>query len=838
MARTEGNPFFLNQFLSALVEERILYTDNTAGDGHWQWRWSSESVRNAGITDNIVELMVAKLHKLPAPTRQVLQVAACMGNTFDLKSLSDVCGLAAPEAARRLWSALQAEVIVPLDDHYKFAEHPGSVDEARLRPTYRFLHDRVHQAANLLSDEAAKSAMHLAIGRLWLATYSHEEQQELLFDLVNHLNAGWCSMSAPAERRGLAQLNLNAAKRAKASIAYKPALLYVQTALGLLIETDWQTQYEMMLALHLEGAEAASLNADFITMDAYLATALHQVTDLMDRVKVYEIRIQALITQDKFLDTVGSGLDVLRFLGVTFPKKPKKVHVTLSLLQTKSALAGKNISTLEQLRTTDDPRLLAIKSMLTEIRSAAYYELPRTSVLLRLKAMRVLVEHGHSAQTSASDFGAYSVIASGILHNFEEGAQFGDLALRLLDRPGINVARSRIMYLIYAGVHAWTRPLLETLRRLKQAFLFGVEFGDVQYAFNSAHVRCLHSLYCGVELIEIERETDAYLQAMAWPSVRFSMTVLRSSCQRLRNPSGFTDTALGSKNRRSPNRSVQGDDSNESPRDSKSSTFVVLSNRVMFSYFLCDYQDAFDNLSRADVFVSAVVAFVGGAVVYFYSSLVRLALLDTVSSLERLRFFRIIKKNQQRMKRWARSAPSNFQRKWQLVEAELAGNAGRKIAAIHGYEEAIRLAHKNNYPQEVALAKELAGEYFLKIGIVSIAKMYLGQAQQGYRHWVALAKVGSMARQYPEWLGEQVQTMQTTFSRVSETMSLPGAGTQNLLDVAAVMKTMQALSQEITLVPLLRRLIEIMMESAGAERGLLLLKEDEHWHVRAEKVVG
>ena len=263
LAKTEGNPFFVNQFLATLVDEEILLPDMAQGG----WLWDIRSAREAGITDNIVELMVAKLHRLPASTQQVLQGAACLGNTFDLRMLAVVCRLSEIETARHLWQELREELIPPLNDRYRYAEQPSSAGEKCLTPSYRFLHDRVHQAANLLSSDAEKSAMHLAIGRLWLSTYSQQEQQELQFDLTNHLNQGCALMTDPIERRHLAQLNLSAAKRAKASVAYKPALRYLQTALGVLHETDWKSQYDLMFELHLEAAEAAYLSGEPVAMD-------------------------------------------------------------------------------------------------------------------------------------------------------------------------------------------------------------------------------------------------------------------------------------------------------------------------------------------------------------------------------------------------------------------------------------------------------------------------------------------------------------------------------------------------------------------------------------------
>jgi predicted ATPase len=257
LAKTGGNPFFLNQFLMILAEPDMLRPNAASGS----WQWDIERIREAHITDNVVELMVAKLRKLSEPTQRVLQGAACLGNAFDLKTLAMVCGLPQASTAQVLWPALAEEMIVPLDAHYKYAGQTFAGQESedggsQPTPHYRFLHDRVHQAASLLSSNVETAAMHLAIGRLWLKTYSKEQQAERLFDLVNHFNQGRSLIDNPKERQELTELNLQAGRRAKASAAYQPALKYLHIALELVSEEDWQQRHDLMLALHREAAEA------------------------------------------------------------------------------------------------------------------------------------------------------------------------------------------------------------------------------------------------------------------------------------------------------------------------------------------------------------------------------------------------------------------------------------------------------------------------------------------------------------------------------------------------------------------------------------------------------
>ncbi|MFT5535521.1 MAG: putative ATPase, partial [Candidatus Paceibacteria bacterium] len=835
LAKTEGNPFFLSQFLAALVDQMIVCPDPAEGG----WLWDIDNVRKAGITDNIVELMVAKLHKLPAPTQYVLQGAACLGNTFELSMLAAVCGLAEAETARRLWDALQQEVIVALDDNYRYAEQPATAGESSLLPSYRFLHDRVHQAANLLSSDAEKAAMHLAIGRLWLMTYSPEEQQALLFDLANHLNLGRGLMTDYGERSHLARLNLTAARRAKASVAYKPALMYLQTALELLDESDWQSQYDLMFALHLEAAEAAHLSAEPIQMDRYIETALRRAKDLLDQAKAHEIRIQAYITQDKYIEVVDSGLTVLRLLGIHFPKKPNKLHVVFSLIQTKLALAGKQIEDLTRLPDATDPRILAACKILSKIVSAAYYVLPTHLPLFPLKGIRLLLKYGHTAPTSACDLAAYGMLLGGVLGEIKQGARFGDLALRVQERPEMAPVKSHTHCLVYGAIRPWSMSLHDTIAPLERTYLSGVELGDIEFASIAAVIGCYHRFFCGNELTKLERDTGSYLKVsdLSWPTARHSCEVLHAALLTLIDQDPDLPMLQG---RTRNTQSGQQDEPTmiEEPVviASIANMFQALSTRMMLTYLFHDYRRALAYANRAEIYCDTAIGYVGVAIFHFYSALVRLAQLDTASATERMIALHKIRKSQKKLAHWAKYAPDNFLHKWHLVEAELARKTDRILDANHAYEKAMRMARESNFPHEEALAKELAGEHYLEQGIESIALAHLRDAQHGYRRWGALAKVRDMTARYPQWLGEQAPTSQDFFARATETVSM--TSTSDMLDFATVMKASQALSQEIVLERLLKRLMHVVVESAGAQRSVLLLKKGEEWFVEAEKSDG
>ncbi|MBC7499832.1 MAG: diguanylate cyclase [Herminiimonas sp.] len=830
LAKTEGNPFFLNQFLAALVDQMIVRPDPTQGG----WLWDIGNVRKAGITDNIVELMVAKLHKLPLTTQQVLQGAACLGNTFDLHMLAAVCGLAEAETARRLWEALQEEVIIPLDDHYRYADQSASAGESSLLPRYRFLHDRVHQAANLLSSDAEKAAMHLAIGRLWLATYSQVEQQDLLFDLANHLNLGRGLMTDHVERSHLAHLNLTAARRAKASVAYKPALMYLETALKLLDETDWQSQYDLMFALHLEAAEAAYLSADPVQLEQYITSALRHAATLLDQVKLHAICIQAYISESKFLDALRHGLKTLELLGRPLPKKPTRSHTSESMKQMELALAGRKIGSLLDLPDRTDPHQLAVGEILLITCAAAYYAMPRYVPILLFTGIQLALRYGNSP-ANTSTYSLYGVVLIGRPDKIEEGLQYGDVALKLLERAEMSLFKCRAMWIVHGLVRPWKFPLCDTLEALHQGYLGGRELGELEFAANHAMLFSYYSFYCGNSLAELEKQTADYCSAIAQmqrPAVFNAVRILWQCLHNLRGKAPDPKILEGDICNKTQMHDLELRD------DDRTLMCKLFGTKLFLSYLFRDYRQALLNSVLAERYIDPISGFFGIGVFCFYDSLIRLALLREAPSVDRRSMLCKIAKNQKKLRHWAQHAPENFLHKCHLIEAEQARRLGQIAKANRAYEQAIRLAGESNFLHEEALAKELAGEHYLEQGIESVAMTYLRDAQHGYRRWGAVAKVRDMDARYPQWLGEQAPTAHASFARATETVSMTNASTSGMLDFASVMKASQALSQEIVLAPLLKRLMQVVMESAGAQRGVLLLKKDQDWFLEAEKSDG
>ena len=235
--KTAGNPFFVIQFLRALAEEGLLRFDHDAAC----WSWDLDRIHARGYTDNVVDLMVGKLARLPVETQQALQILACLGNVGETEVLSRVNGASEQVVHTDLSEAVRQDLV------------------ERREGDYRFIHDRVQEAAYALIPEALRAEAHLRIGRLLAAQTPPDKREEAIFEIVGQLNRGAALITEQDEREQLAELNLIAGKRAKGSSAYASALTYLNAGAALLAEDVWERRHDLVFALELNRAECEFL---------------------------------------------------------------------------------------------------------------------------------------------------------------------------------------------------------------------------------------------------------------------------------------------------------------------------------------------------------------------------------------------------------------------------------------------------------------------------------------------------------------------------------------------------------------------------------------------------
>ncbi|MEP0855616.1 AAA family ATPase [Trichocoleus sp. DQ-U1] len=837
LAKTQGNPFFLKEFLQSLYTENLLDFDFLSGS----WQWNLEQIQARGITDNVVELMTQKIQKLPEVTQEVLKTAACIGNQFDLKTLSIVGEKPQKETAKELWSAVREGLIVPVGDDYKFLQTDRNLDEFKV--AYRFVHDRIQQAAYSLIPSHRKQAYHLQIGQLLLNSTPPQQQEEKIFDIVNQLNFGSNLLENQQKRDELAKLNLIAGKKAKASAAYQPALTYLTGGLELLNPpqsslskggseggSSWQTQYDTTLALYVEAAEAAYLCGQFDEMERLVPVVLQQGKALLDKVKVYEVKISAYLTQNKPLQAVDTGLTVLKLLGLSLPNKPSNLDILLGLMGTKLALLGKRIEDLIELPEMTAPDKLAAIRILAIVSSASYIAAPNLLPLVIFKGINISVKYGN-ASFSAVMYAAYGLILCGVLGDIESGYKFGNLALSLLERLNARKVKAKTVAIVNYFIRHWKEHGRQTLQPLLLAYSSGLETGDLEYGTYSILWNSYNSYCMGQELAVVEREAAKYSDTIQKLKQERNFHYINLNRQMVLNLMGQS---------KNPCRLIGDvyDESKRLPLDLEANDQTLLFHTYLEKLTLCylfgEYEEALDNAALAEKYIDSAAGMLTTTLFYFYDSLARVAVSSSPSKFPQKRLSRKVQSNQKKLKKWAHHAPMNHLHKFYLVEAERHRVQGSEVVAMDYYKKAIALAKEHEYINEEALAHELAAKFYLALDQDKIAQVYMQDARYCYLRWGATAKVNDLDTRYPHLLQRKPSNRGTLSTKLSTPPTTTGSSTSSELDLIAIMKASQTLSEEILLDKLLAKLMQIIIENAGAQKGFLILETKGKLLIEAE----
>ncbi|NQE37334.1 trifunctional serine/threonine-protein kinase/ATP-binding protein/sensor histidine kinase [Microcoleus asticus] len=850
--KAKGNPFFSTQFLKSLHEDGLIKFN--CEERYWQC--DIARVRTLALTDDVVEFMALQLRKLPSKTQSVLKLAACIGNQFDLATLAIVDENSPVETASALWKALQDGLILPISEVYKFYQAEGNSksvigngqesDQLPIThdqlPKYKFLHDRVQQAAYSLIPKDQKRSTHLKIGQLLLQNTPEADREERIFDIVNHLNVGVELITQEAEREQLARLNLVAGKKAKAATAYSAAVEYFKVGRALLTENSWHNQYELTLALSTKAAEVAYLSGDFEQMEKLASVVENCAKMLLDKVKVYEVQMQAYMAQNKLQEALNTGLQVLKQLGVEFPSEPNSSDIGQALGETASILSGTRIEDLIELPQMSDPYKLAAMRLLSSIFAPAYIAAPTLLPLTVCKQVQLSVQYGN-ASVSPFAYANYGFLLCGVVEDIDSGYQFGQLALSLVSKLNSQEIKTKTAFIVNLFIRHCKEHLRETLEPLVSAYSSGMEAGDLEYAgYNLLQSSC-SAYYSGKELTILEREIARNRDAIHKIKQETALNYIEIYWQTILNLLGKSENYC----------LLKGEACDEQMKlpfyqqaNDKAGVAYIYLNKLLLCYWFENYSEAIDNIAIAENYLDAVIGMPIVPVFHFYDSLVRLAVYSNTPELEQQKLLDRVQANQEKMQKWAHHAPMNHLHKFYLVEAERHRVLNQKIEAIEMYDKAIALAQENEYINEEALAHELAAKFYLEWGKEKLAQPYLIDAYYAYARWGAKAKIDHLEQRYPQLLApilqqertrqypsETIHTSSNSESSLSNTnRTLVGSTSSwGLVDLPTVIKASQALSSEIELEQLLTTLMQVVVKNAGVQTGALILKEEGNWRI-------
>jgi predicted ATPase/class 3 adenylate cyclase/GAF domain-containing protein/tRNA A-37 threonylcarbamoyl transferase component Bud32 len=823
--KTKGNPFFSTQFLKSLYEEGQIIFDWDVR--HWQCDIAQVTFADAS---DVVEFMAAQLQKLPALTQDVLKLAACIGAQFDLDTLAIVREELPEQTASALWKALQEGLILLIAEGYNFIQTDAqSPTESVANSTYKFLHDRVQQAAYSLIPNDQKQATHLKIGQLLLQNYSEIEREEKLFDIVGHLNQGIELINQLSEREALAKLNLAAGCKARSSTAYAAANMYLQMGVELLTPQCWQTQYELTLNLYVAAAEIAYLNGDFDGMEQRAAQVLQKAQTILDRVKIYEIQIAAQTAQSKVLETIAVARNALLQLGIQLPAEPDEAKIGKALQALAGQLSGRKIEELVDLPVMTNPQTQAAMQLSGMLFPPIFQGMPGLLPLLSSTMVSLSLQFGN-APASTVGYAMHGMVLCAFLQEVETGYGFGQLALSLLDRFNVPEFKSIILLLFGGWIQHRQEALLATIPTLKEGYRLGMETGDFVDAGYNIYICFYTHLFAGVELDSWEAEIAGYRALMAQLkqySAGVYLDMIQQTVQNLRETRIRPDFLIGSAY----------DETVMIPKHYQDNEFTAIAcaciYKLLLAYCYGNYTAALDHITQVKQYLMGVSGSVFVPIFHFYAALTHLALFPAQPAIEQTEILGLVETHQSTLQQWAQNAPMNYLHKWHLVEAERQRVLGNKAEAIEMYDRAISGAQENKYTNDEALANELAAKFYWEWGKTKVAQAYMFEAYYCYVQWGATAKVTDLETRYPQLFAVTQPTRKNTNTTVAMTTTGPG----NHLDITTVMKASQAISGEILLDKLLSSLMKILIENAGAQRGYLILSSQGQLLIEAEGTI-
>ncbi len=799
--KTGGNAFFVAQFLKSLHDDQILLFDT----GKNQWTWDEKELRSTSIADNVVDLVASKIRKLDPETQETLTIAACIGSVFKLDTLAVVLELDPVKAEKSLSDGIKENFVIP---------YTGK--------KYKFSHDRIQQAVYSLIPDESRQEIHYKIGKHWIDHFDKDTRNEKLFDLVNQWNQA-ISLLTKDELDLLSNLNLGAGIKAKENSAFENAFEYLGTGISLLGDDCWDQYYDLSLSLHTEALEAAYLCSLFDEVDRLFEITVSKTSDVLERVKPFETRIHAYKAQNRLLEAIETGLEILAELGERFPKKPNMLHVFKDLSITAFMLRGKSEEDLLNRPEMLDEKKKAALRIGADIMPSVYWATPTLVPVLAFRMVQLSLKYGNSP-VSAFAYGSYGVLMCGVLEFMKTGNKFGRLAIDLLNKLDAKEWKAQIYVTTYALILFWKEHIKNTLPPLKDSYHIGLETGAIEFACVNTNIYCIHSYLCGKPLVKLEEETRNYSQSYRQFKQMTNFYYNEVYRQAMLNFMGRSENPL----------TLTGEAYNEEERmkvnlenNDQTGTFFIHFNKVILGYHFGDHEMAYEHGVKARKLLEAVLAKFEIPNLLFYEALNHIRLWEdsggTKGSLSRAR------KNRNKLKKWAKSAPENFEHRYLLINAELMRIKGRKGEARLVYDRAIAGATKTEYLNDEALALELAGLFYVGEESQDLAEYYLRASHNRYLEWGAEAKMRELEKKYPSFI--------TTVSRAESEFSTTTTLTKTYqrdssLDIATVLKASTSISGEVVLSKLISRLIEILVENAGAQRGALILEANGQWFVQ------
>lgn len=813
--RTKGNPFFIKEYVRSLFHLNHLKYDLNQE----YWQWDIARIKEIEETTNLQKLTKDRITILSSPAISILQKAACLGNKFNCQDLAIVCNEPLTRMNFFLKEATQYDLIVPHD------VNTGDESENQLGEPQRFqfVHDGIQHAVYHLIPGVKRAEVHLKIGKRLLQSINSQKTKFL--DAAAQMNLGRSAIKEELEKADLAKINLEAAQIAKKTAAYHTALTYVSMGIELLGENAWQQHYDLTLSLYNEAAETSFLCLKFNDVDQLAKKVMRHAHNSLDTMKVYEIIIQTGKATNALPEAIDVALEALAKLGEKLPSTPHQGHIVYTFLKTRFRLINRSPDILANLPAMENPTAIAAVQIYSQASLATAVAAPEFTPLFICKTLLLTIRYGNPT-VAPFVYAVYSLLLCGILGEISLGLKFARLATKLLEKDEFKSQTARTQFIVNCYARPWQHHPKKDLAELKGGLERGIALGDFEYAAQSIHLYCGHSFYVGRQLSELEIEMRQASKEIKILQQEAVLNMNRVFHQVVLNLLGESNDPC----------CIEGEIYSEEKMfplyqstNNKNAFCITYLNKMRLCYLFYRFEDAYKYALKTEESLDAVIGLLLVPWFHFYDSLAHIAVYKNESWKNQKKILARVAASLKKMKKWAQIVPVNHEHTYLLVKAERARILGKETLAKDLYNQAIESANKHDYIHEEALAWELAARFYNDKEHFSLAATYLRQALVCYEKWGAKAKISQLKKTYSRLLAKTSPGL----NHGDVSVSRPDYN----FDLSSMIKASETIAKETVITRLMDQLMTIVLESAGARKGFLVLINNEGWNVEARVAV-
>lgn len=829
--KTNGNPFFIEEVLKSLNQSKTLRFNSSEG----KWVWNEGEVQLVNVSENVVELVTERIRLLPEENQKIIFSAACIGNRFSINTLRGVCDLEYEKLVELLKLVMIKGLIMPIGNALNFLElSECQFESEKFREvgiSFRFAHDRIQQAAYHLYSEQSRLELNYRLG--WYFYNDNERVLESkIFDVVNHLNAATELLCDASDRKLLSELNLQALQKAKGCGSYSTALNYGEVAVKLM-EENWTSEYhDYYVVLHTQLAEVSYLSADYERMEEHIEIVLNNAKTLMDRVAILEKRINGYNAKQDLSASIEVGLEALALLGVKVNPDPSRIDFVRAFIRLKMATWGKDLRDQVNKPNMNDEKSEAVLRIITSLSAAAFLRSKHLVSLLGINATLICLQRGNN-RFGAIGFRAMSMLYAGPFEKFDVAAVYGEVAVELAKNSDYKPMYPKSLFAYNIFIKHWTNPLIDTVSPLYECYHLSMDSGAPEGGIICYVHAIAIDLYAGRNLSQIRDHCNRVIVLIKEYNMGVQTEGLSITTQ-------LTDNLLNEKEDNTLFAGPYYDEKGRLDEHLSTNGRTLVCSLVMDKILLAlifEKQDALASL--ADCLFRYIDGIRGIARVplsHFIMALSYLYCLDTVEKTMQRKYLKRIKVHLKKIKIYRRHCEVNNAHRCYLVEAEIQQWRGEIFNAEQSYDKAIEAAKASKFIQEVALAEEFAGRFYLRQNRNLVAATYFLKAKKSYHSWGARAKVQQMELKYQMLFDAQGVTVVSASDRsngTTQTQEIDPAALANKagMDLESVQKAYRIFSGEINLERLIEKIMQLVIESAGAQKAYLMMKEENGWRV-------